>query len=423
MAKFKKRKFYTDGNKQTIAAPVTIAEAVIVKSKSENTEEVTLKDKIKEFEDKNIELNNKDTELDNKIVELNNKDTELDNKDAALTEDITKITQNITKIVNSDGGASAGTGSSATRGGAVGNGATVGNGFAGGYLAKAVNSDGNGIDAIQLGQGTNSTEKTLQVYGDNIYDANTHTLNVQNVKKNGVNLLTVNDSADSLKCYDTRSVNSPPSYYYDMEKGIITEFKYASTLGITNANNTYVQLVTYRPWADPSGGAIYQTAYCNNQVLYRNSTSTTAWGEWYNYNEVPVANSNNLINVTVGLINCTATIKNATTRCYLTKGANGCITINGRYILENFSRVAGSCGLTLTLSLPYNFSSFEIVGRAIGFQTSNYTETASVSSINNMSVFTVDGSKNLWLIFTETYANPASGTYQIILPQTTIRIR
>lgn len=414
MAKFKKRKFYADKNKSIIAAPVTIAEAVVVQSDNGEGKEVTVKDKIEKF--------------DNKIVELNN-------KDSALTEDIRQIKENEFKIANSNGGASIGLGSSADTGGAVGSGAeatgggsigkgaTTSNGFAGGYLAKTIDSSGNKIDAIQLGQGTNSVEKTLQIYGDRIYNANTHTLDVQNAKKNGVNLLTINDPANSLRCYDTRSVNSPPSYYYGMDKGIITEFKYASTLGIINANDTYVQLVTYRAWPDKSGGGIYQTAYCYNQVLYRSSTGTDTWGEWYNYNEVPVGNSKNLINVTAGLINCTATIKNETTRCYLTKGANGCITINGRYILENFSRVAGSCGLTLTLSLPYDFSSFEIVGRAIGFQTSNYTETASVSSINNMSVFTVDGSKNLWLIFTETYANPASGTYQIILPQTTIRIR
>lgn len=57
-------------------------------------------------------------------------------------------------------------------GGAVGANAKAGAGFAGGSDAKAVDSDDNGIDAIQLGTGTNSTPKTLQVYGHQLLDAN-----------------------------------------------------------------------------------------------------------------------------------------------------------------------------------------------------------------------------------------------------------
>ena len=77
---------------------------------------------------------------------------------------------------NSDGGFAAGDGasagyggaigrvSSATYGGAVGCNAKTSTGFAGGYEARTVDSDSNAIDAIQLGTGTNSNEKTLQVY-------------------------------------------------------------------------------------------------------------------------------------------------------------------------------------------------------------------------------------------------------------------
>ncbi|HIV02287.1 MAG TPA: hypothetical protein IAC74_01835 [Candidatus Aphodoplasma excrementigallinarum] len=56
-------------------------------------------------------------------------------------------------------------------GGAVGVYAKVGEGFAGGAKAKAVDSSDNGIDAIQLGTGTNNTAKTLQVYGYQLLDA------------------------------------------------------------------------------------------------------------------------------------------------------------------------------------------------------------------------------------------------------------
>ena len=62
-----------------------------------------------------------------------------------------------------------------TNGGAIGQGTQTSNGFAGGYNAKTI-SGGLNIDAIQLGTGTNTQTKTLQVYDDNIYNADTHKL-------------------------------------------------------------------------------------------------------------------------------------------------------------------------------------------------------------------------------------------------------
>ena len=62
-----------------------------------------------------------------------------------------------------------------TNGGAIGQGTQTSNGFAGGYNAKTI-SGGLNIDAIQLGTGTNTTEKSLQVYNDNLYNAETHKL-------------------------------------------------------------------------------------------------------------------------------------------------------------------------------------------------------------------------------------------------------
>lgn len=49
MAKFKKRKFYADKDKSIIAAPITIAEAVIVKSDNGEGKEITVKDKLEEL--------------------------------------------------------------------------------------------------------------------------------------------------------------------------------------------------------------------------------------------------------------------------------------------------------------------------------------------------------------------------------------
>lgn len=67
-----------------------------------------------------------------------------------------------------------------TTGGAIGSGSASGEGFSGGSLAKVALSGRKYIDAIQLGSGTNEQEKTLQIYDDNIYNATTHTLTVQN---------------------------------------------------------------------------------------------------------------------------------------------------------------------------------------------------------------------------------------------------
>ena len=68
-------------------------------------------------------------------------------------------------------GGAVGLDASATYGGAVGNNAKTGNGFAGGYNAKTQTSSSVAIDAIQLGTGTNSTAKTLQIYNYRLMDS------------------------------------------------------------------------------------------------------------------------------------------------------------------------------------------------------------------------------------------------------------
>jgi hypothetical protein len=69
-----------------------------------------------------------------------------------------------------------------------------------GYQADGSNYAGNiaiGFQAIisddvkpciQLGRGTNNTDYSLQIYSDNIYNYNTHTLTVQNIELNGEDL-------------------------------------------------------------------------------------------------------------------------------------------------------------------------------------------------------------------------------------------
>lgn len=71
----------------------------------------------------------------------------------------------------SNSGGSVGERAESHDGGSVGAQAITGDGFAGGYLAQTIDNKGNGIDAIQLGTGTNSTPKTLQVYDYQLMDA------------------------------------------------------------------------------------------------------------------------------------------------------------------------------------------------------------------------------------------------------------
>ena len=182
-----------------------------------------------------------------------------------ITENINNIINNVTKIENSSGGGSVGALSNTDTGGAVGHGAiaisgggavgsgantqngggAVGasascsgsggaigfdartsNGFAGGMMAKTVNSNNSGIDAIQLGTGTNSTEKTLQIYNDNIYNANTHTLTVENAQidgniTDGTNTVTVADIATKVKFITLTSTTN--THLTDEQKGILLE--------------------------------------------------------------------------------------------------------------------------------------------------------------------------------------------------------
>ncbi len=87
-----------------------------------------------------------------------------------------------------NGGFAGGEETSAGTGGAVGKGAATSSGFAGGEGARAAviissipafgpgeeEETVSGIDAIQLGTGTNSTEKTLQIYDHQLLDAVGH---------------------------------------------------------------------------------------------------------------------------------------------------------------------------------------------------------------------------------------------------------
>lgn len=79
----------------------------------------------------------------------------------------------IGKNASVDGpGAAVGVDAYANTGGAIGQGASAGMGFSGGSQAKCGFDHGAPVDCIQLGTGTNSAPKTLQIYDKQLLDAN-----------------------------------------------------------------------------------------------------------------------------------------------------------------------------------------------------------------------------------------------------------
>ena len=147
-------------------------------------------------------------------------------QNSIITSTINDIVNNVTKIHGSNNGFSAGINSLVGFGGAIGAGAVAtsggaigmstragsggaigastraGSGFSGGYNATVTNNgtaeNPDYINAIQLGQGMNSLEHSLQIYNDNIYNSDTHTLTVQNISLNNVDLQTTLNSKQSM---------------------------------------------------------------------------------------------------------------------------------------------------------------------------------------------------------------------------------
>ena len=130
---------------------------------------------------------------------------------------------------DADGGVSIGNGSNAMEDSsiAIGQGAnSTYRGVAIGFQASTYNSHGiaigegavsDAVGAIQLGDSLlnhNITPYSLQIYKDNIYNANTHTLTVQNAQVNGQNVATqdyVNLAVGAVTTVSFQVVESLPS--------------------------------------------------------------------------------------------------------------------------------------------------------------------------------------------------------------------
>ena len=135
-----------------------------------------------------------------------------------------------------DDGGAVGKNAQSAYGGAVGNEAKTGDGFAGGYNAKTTDSAGTGIDAIQLGTGTNSVEKTMQVYTFRLMNAD-GSIPADRIASKSITMAKL---ADEVKNYIDESTGDLSAYYTKTEIDAITGDK--STL-TTTAKDTLVAAI------------------------------------------------------------------------------------------------------------------------------------------------------------------------------------
>lgn len=117
--------------------------------------------------------------------------------------------------------------------------------------------------------------------------AATTTLKSQVTQEYSTALTTAIDGVklDAVEIPDTRNDNQPPSWYWsNYPRSRVTEFKFATVVGLTNAQvgNTYGTLTTVVPWTDSSGGPIRQImeGASEDKVYLRYSTSGTTWSAW-----------------------------------------------------------------------------------------------------------------------------------------------
>ena len=182
-------------------------------------------------------------------------------------------------------------------GGAVGANAKAGAGFAGGSDAKAVDSDDNGIDAIQLGTGTNSTPKTLQVYGHQLLDANGKIPDARlndapsdgtlYGRKNG-GWAAVTAGLETVDIDDIDDIKTPGIYrlnnYYEEEL----------QMGYSNLQK-YVELLVVSEYMFVSDNCVRQTRYKSDGTVITREFDYTVGEVWFDWQEVGHTHANKSI--------------------------------------------------------------------------------------------------------------------------------
>ncbi|MCI9626538.1 MAG: hypothetical protein HFI90_07120, partial [Clostridia bacterium] len=137
-----------------------------------------------------------------------------------------------------NGGFAGGAGAFAEHGGSVGMETKTGDGFAGGYQAKTVDANNNAIDAIQLGAGMNSTEKTLQVYDKQLLDAEGHIPDERMPQLADKQTEWIITTAGTGAAYTATLDPAPESLYIGMQITIIPHVSSSSSSATLNVNGT-----------------------------------------------------------------------------------------------------------------------------------------------------------------------------------------
>ena len=142
-------------------------------------------------------------------------------------------------------------------GGAVGNGAVTSNGFAGGYNAKA-EKDYLGINAIQLGTGTNENEKTLQIYKYQLMDAKGHIPNERMpTKVDKISISTSTETTPSLILSEypaEYSVNNTETRYEELTSLTVTKSNFIS--------DSFISSVVFKSGATATTVTVPSDVYC-----------------------------------------------------------------------------------------------------------------------------------------------------------------
>lgn len=196
-----------------------------------------------------------------------------------------------------NGGGSAGKNANSDAGGAVGANAKAGAGFAGGKSAKAVDSSGGGIDAIQLGTGTNSVPKTLQAYGYRLMDADGKIPDAR-----------LNDAPKDGTIYG-RKDGGWESITAGLETVEIGDIDNIKTPGIYRLNNyfeeelqmgysylqKYVELLVVSEYMFVSDNCVRQTRYQSDGTILTREFDYTVGEVWFDWQTVGHTHANKAV--------------------------------------------------------------------------------------------------------------------------------
>ena len=288
-------------------------------------------------------------------------------------------------------GGAVGSNASATDGGAVGYLAKTSTGFAGGYKAKTQDSSGDGIDAIQLGTGTNSTEKTLQVYDNQLLDADGHIPKERLASSvDGIDL----DSADDVVHFGVCSTSGSTATKIVSIVGfklidgarVFIKFNNANTyIGTTylNINNTGAKQISVlsNNSNDTSGkigllsNRVYEFVYYNDSYYAINALSY-----YPTYNRVYGPQSNNTSTNHLSYKTAGSTFPSLRSSSTLLLPGNYSLTSSNTSVRLGYYTIVGYTKIIKPITKPSSYSDITDTSTCSKISVSNPTDWLQVMS-------------------------------------------